>query len=160
MKRNRGLIIFSLTVILLGSLTGCRVSDYQSSIYNDDSKIVKQADSYSFRNRIGSTSNDKTEMRFGTFYGVDSIWSMDAKADDIVNIEYDIKIERGNFKVVLINPDNKVTTIAEGSKSGKEELKLQNGKSRVKVVGNNAKGAIKLSVKGGENVKIRKAKDL
>jgi hypothetical protein len=158
-KRNRKLIIFSLTVILLVTLTGCRVSDYQSSIYNDNSKIIKQADSYNFKNRIGSTSNDKSEMKFGTFYGVDSIWSIDAKADDIVNIEYDLKIERGNFKVVLISPDNKVTTIAEGNKSGKEELKLQDGKSRVKVVGNNAKGAIKLSAKGGENVKIRKAKD-
>lgn len=156
MKKCRLVIVFSLLMSLMFILSGCAVSEFQKTVYNDDSKIVKQADSYNFRSRVGTTTNEKSEIKFTTFYGMDTLWSIEAKEEAAITVEYELKIEKGNFKIVLIGPDNKVITITDGGKSGKQELKLQKGNSRIKIVGKDAKGQVKMYIKGDRNLKIKK----
>jgi hypothetical protein len=155
MKWNGKLAVFSLLLSVVFYLTGCSVSKFQKSVYNDDSKIVKQADSYNFRTRSGTTANEKTEIKFGTFYGMDTLWTIETKEEANVIIEYDIKLEKGNFKIVLIGPDNKISTIADSTKTGKQELKLQKGSSRIKIVGNDAKGEVKIYIKADKSIKVK-----
>ncbi len=155
MKIYRKTALFSLFFSLVFYLTGCSISEFQKSIYNDDSKIVKQADSYSFKSRIGSTTNEKSDIKFATFYGMDTLWSVEAKEETIVNLEYDLKIEKGDFKVILVSPDNKVSTLVYGTKAGQQDLKLQKGSSRIKIVGRDAKGQVKLYMKGDKGLKIK-----
>lgn len=155
MRKIKKAIIFLSSILLTFSITGCSISEYQKSIYKDDSKIASQADSYSFRNRVGSTSSGKSSVKFGTFYGMDTLWTIEATKETSISLDIDVRVDSGDFKVVLINPDNRVIVIAEGQKSGTQELKLQMGKSRIKIVGSNAKGEAKLSIKDNNNIKIK-----
>jgi hypothetical protein len=156
MKKAALLVVFSLLVSLVLLLTGCSASEFQKSVYNDDSKLIKQADSYSYKSRVGSTTSEKSEIKFGSFFGMDTLWSIEAKEEAVVTLEYDIKIEKGDFKVVLIGPDNKVITIVDKGNSGKQELRLQKGNSRIKIVGKDAKGQVKINISGDRNLKIKK----
>jgi subtilisin-like proprotein convertase family protein len=155
LKRKNKIIGFITVLMCIFALGGCAVSDYQKSLYKDDSKIASQADSYSFRNRLGSASSGKASVKFGTFFGMDTLLAIEASQESTASLEVDVKINSGDFKVVLISPDNKVTTIAEGTKSGLQELKLQKGKSRIKIVGNNAKGEVKLNIKDNDYIKVK-----
>ena len=156
MKKLRLLVGFSLIVTMWLFLIGCSVSEFQESVYSDDSKITKQADSYNFRSRVGSTTSKKSEIKFVSFFGMDTLWSIEAKEEAVVTLEYDIKIEKGDFKVVLIGPDNKVIVIVDKGKSGKQELRLQKGNSRIKIVGKGAKGQVKINITGNKNIEIKK----
>ncbi|MCM0649139.1 hypothetical protein NBE98_12210 [Clostridium swellfunianum] len=150
-------ILISGFLLLAGLvLSGCTVSDFQKTVYNDDAKIAKKADSYNFKSRVGTTTSHRSEIKFGTFYGMDTLWSIDAKEQTEVTVDYDIKIEKGDFKVVLIGPDNKVITIVDGGKTGKQGIKVQKGNSRIKIVGRDAKGNIKIDITGDKNLKIKK----
>jgi hypothetical protein len=145
--------IISLMVVFTAG--GCSGSEYQRSLYKDDSKIISQSDSYSFKNRLENASNGKVTIRFGSFYGMDTLFTIEASKEAVAPLELDSKVDSGDFKVVLISPDNKVEILAEGTKSAKQEFKLQKGKSRIKIVGNNAKGEVKLNIKDNENIKIK-----
>lgn len=149
------ILVLITSLIFVFSAGGCSVSEYQRNLYKDDSKIISQSDSYNFKNRLGSNSNGKASIKFGTFYGMDTVFTIEASNEAVAMLEIDSKVDSGNFKVVLISPDNKVVILAEGTKSGAQELKLQKGKSRIKIVGNNAKGEVKLNIKDNENIKVK-----
>jgi hypothetical protein len=155
-KAFRKVVISLLLISLMLYLTGCSVSDYQKSIYDDDSKIASQADSYNFRSRSGNTSNEKTEVKFGAFYGADTLWTINANKDSVLTVEYDVKLEKGDFKVVLIDPDNKIIAIVSGQKAGEQEVKVKSGNSRIKIVGKNAKGQVKINITGNKDLKIKR----
>lgn len=146
-------IVLSLSLFLLG-VGGCNVSDYQKSIYSDNSKIAKEADSYTFNNRIGSTNKNETNIEFSAFTGMETIWIIEVKEEGSVSVNYESKIENGDFKTVLISPNGVLTNIFEQSKSGTSTLNLQKGKNRIKIVGNDAKGEVTLLIKIDEDMQI------
>jgi len=85
---------------------------------------------------------------------MDTIWKLETSQDTSVNIEYTSEISSGKFKVVLINPDDEVINILEQSTSGNRDVNLINGKSRIKIVGNNARGKLQLSISSNKDVKL------
>ena len=148
--------IFS-SIMLIGCLfisSSCGISTYQKSLYNDNSKIIKQGDSYSFLKRAENTYNNKTSVKFGTFYGMETIWTIDAKSEGNIKINYKTQIKGGKFKIVFITPENEIKTICEGTQNGSILIKAEMGKSRIKIVGNETKGECELSIFPDGNIKI------
>lgn len=41
-----------------------------------------------------------------------------------ITINYDSTVEKGNFKLVLINPENEIETILEGTDQSSKTIKL------------------------------------
>jgi hypothetical protein len=155
MRVFRSSVLFML-MLMISLVSGCQ--KYQRDIYDKDNKIAEQGDSYTFITRIGSTANDKMNAKFSGFYGMDSTWTIDASGEEIATMEVNAEVSKGRFKVVLISPDNKVHTVFEGSKNETIDLRLSKGISRIKIVGDEAKGNIEMSIKGNDKVKISKAK--
>lgn len=154
MKKNKFLTT-TLILVFLIILGGCsNISSYQKEIYDDDSKISKQGDSYSFALRSGSTNGNETEIKFITFNGMETLFNIDSKEEGTINLDYNSEINSGLFKLVLINPDDEIINIFEGSQNGSTTVNIKNGKSRLKIVGNDAKGEIKLLIKENGNIKI------
>jgi hypothetical protein len=153
MKKGIGVII--VLAIMVSIFAGC--TRYQRHIYNDDSKVAAAADSYSFGSRIGNTYDDKTKFKFSRFYGTETLWTVDAKEEGTITLEIKADVENGKFKAVLISPDKEVSTIFEGSKEEKLEVKVPKGKSRIKVVGDGAKGDISIKIKESDNIKVKKS---
>ncbi|WP_062197064.1 hypothetical protein [Massilibacterium senegalense] len=143
---RRKLFIFLLIMAMMMGVIGCSdITEKQKSIYNNDEKIIQQADSYTYTKRISTTRNNETKMRFQSFAGMETIYrEKDAKS---VIFEYDVTIQKGDFKIVLVTPEKKVVTLVEGSEKGSETIKLKNGENKIKIVGKDAKGTINYSVK-------------
>lgn len=116
--------------------------------------LVKESDSYSYNNDVQNIYKDKADIRFSSFYGDDTIWIMKADKDNTVDIKYAINISSGKFKLILIDPNDKVTVICEGSGNSSKTLDLPKGKNRIKIVGSAAKGKVSMELELGDGVSV------
>lgn len=149
-------LVLILSILVLTTLNGCsKISDYQKGIYDDSKEIVKQHDSFTFKVRIGNSMNNEASIKFSTFNGMETLWSINAKNNGSITLDYDAEIDKGDFKLVLITPDNEIVKIFEGSEEGEKRIDLIEGESRIKIVGKESKGKLTIYIKEEENVKIR-----
>lgn len=154
---NKWLSLLIITIISLVLISGCsRVNAYQKGIYGDFKKIVKQWDSYTYKKRVGSISNNEGNISFSKFSGMETLWNIRAGEESSITINYDFEIDKGDFKLVLINPKSGIE-ILKGSSNGEYEIELMEGKSRIKIVGREAKGKISIVLTSKGDVNIRKA---
>lgn len=144
-------IIISIVIVLGGIITINRFMDRfytgvnRKSIYTDNSKIVALNDNYSYLYKRGINEKGYTNMSF-KFSGMDTIWEISSKKDSTINIEFDSKIESGKFKVVLIDENNNVIKILEQSQEGSSKFNIKKGNSRIKIIGSDCKGELKMNI--------------
>lgn len=134
---------------------GCSpVVTYQNSIFDDESKIAKVEDSFTYLERQGEVLWKEAKINFTSFSGTDTIFKIktDREKDIVFNVESTIK--SGDFKLVLITSDNKVINIVSGTEEGSKTISLNKGTSRIKLVGKKAKGEIKINIDADEAVEI------
>lgn len=154
MRKKKNLIIIVIVIIsILGGFI-FTIGSYQKSIYEDNSKIISKFDSSFYLNQVSNKIGGVLKSKF-RFTGMDTVYKLNAKEDGTISVNYNVNITSGKFKIVLISPDNEVITILEGSGEGNKEILLTNGKSRLKLVGNNAKGNIEISINTKNNIKIK-----
>ncbi len=145
-------------ILLLCSFSGCTLDTGKADVYDNNEKIAKDGDSYSYVGRNESGSKNEITVKYGKFSGADTIWNIESEGQSEITIKYDSKVESGDFTGVLISPEKQVEDILVGTKTGERTIKLIEGKYRFKFVGNKAKGKIEISIKTEEDeqVKIRK----
>jgi hypothetical protein len=144
-----------LLCLLVITLGGCSsISNYQKSIYNDDTKIAKEADSYSYLKRVGNVKDNKVTLTFEKFNGSDTIWTINTKEDGSINVNFSADIEKGGFKAVIITADNKVSNIFENTINGSREIRVLKGKNRLKFIGDGASGEINITINLGKDMNL------
>ncbi|AKN30383.1 50S ribosomal protein L7ae [Clostridium carboxidivorans P7] len=136
-KRKRTLIAAVAMVVSL--LVGCS-NDVADKVYDDNSKICKEYDTFGMDN-----SNEKVEQGLYKanlkISGDTTIWEYKSDKDFDLKVPYNLSVKSGKGKIVLISPDNKVTTLVEKSSKadngGKESmmLSIKKGNNRIKLVG-------------------------
>jgi len=142
--------IFMLVAIL--AIAGIFLLNYQTDnmqkgLYDKDSAINQEGDTHSYRHYDQSEAVDhKLVLRYGTFDGYDTFYHINVTKAGQATIKYDVKVDRGRFKIVLAAPERKLTKIAEGSGAGSKTIKLEPGEYLIKIVGDKATGDIKMSV--------------
>lgn len=142
---SKSLLLTCLLFTLL-IMSGCTLTDpYQKSVYNDNAKIAREADSYSFASRVGKTEGNKLDINFSDFYGKQTIWQIAAAEDCILetNVQSDVT---GQFKICLVNPDKEVAIISEGTNTEKISLNVPKGANSIAIVGNNASGRVSFTI--------------
>lgn len=143
-----GLLLFVIIVGLLNIIPLAKshyIGKNQRNIYNDDLKIIDQGDSYSFLYKEDISQGNSVDLKF-KFIGSDTLWEIETNNEATLNIKYNSNISSGKFKVVLITPENEIINILNESDSGQKEIKLTNGKSRIKMVGLDAEGSLKANI--------------
>ncbi len=145
-------------LLLLVTFNGCTLDTGKADIYNDNEKIARDGDNYTYVGRNESGSKNEITVKYGKFSGAETIWTIESEGNSEVIIKYDSKVESGDFKGVLINPQKHIEDILVGTESGEKTIKLTEGKYRFKFVGDKAKGEIEISIKDEHknHVKIRK----
>ena len=110
--------------------------NYKSDYYYDDKLISLQADSYSYKSRIGSFD----DLQFRNFYGTETVYNI----YDNNNLEFviDYHKNRGKFKVVFIDENNNIDELIPG-KYNSNELPSS---GRIKIVGDNASGYFQFKI--------------
>ena len=160
MKIHKNLILFILIIlIILISMTiisrnksGTR---YQNSIFNDENKIIKEADSFSYGEKLGNVKGNKIDIKFNSFSGMDTICDIIADEESNVVFNFESIIEKGNFKVVVITPDDKIIDILNDTEEGSETILLKQGISKLKFIGKKSNGETKINVNSKSEVEIK-----
>lgn len=133
------------------------IDNKQSKVYNNDKEIVNTVDTYTYKVCDGDLNNsgNRKKLTFKYFVGMDTIGEVLTQKEDKIKINFNSNIEKGDFKAVLITPDNKIINIVEGSNKGSKTILLKKGKSRIKLVGRKASGSINIYTESSSNNKIK-----
>lgn len=146
-KLKHSIIILIITLGL--SITVKKVSEKfflgneDSCIYYNDCMIKSEKDSCTYLYSKGTNESGDTDISF-KFSGMDTIWCINSKNEVDVVFKYNAVIKEGDFKVVLINPDDSINEIIDSSEEGEITHLIKPGKTRVKIVGNKVSGSLKL----------------
>lgn len=156
MKLKNKTLLFCGLLILSFIFVSYGFNFWQKNIYNNSKKIVEQGDSYTYNKRtVNENNNDKIDWKYSGFSGDDTICILKPKEDGEITINYDSKVNHGNFKMVLVSPKKQeIKTIFEGTEEGSETIKLLKDEYRIKIVGKNAEGEIKFSINENKNIEI------
>ena len=145
-KRKKAHIVSFLCIIAAAILC---VLLFQSPIFNpgriyhDDSLLVKENENYHAIKSVGVPINEGSEGRFsiGRFSGSRTINIIQIEEGESLSYSWDVLVERGKFKIVLVDTQNAkiIETICEGSGKGSmNDYNLPAGEYRVKFVGDYA----------------------
>lgn len=155
LKLRNKILLFIGILILLDIIVSCVFNVWQKNIYNNNKKIAQQGDDYTYSRTSSENSNDKIDWNYSDFSGDDTVWILNSKEDCEITINYHSTVDNGKFKVVLANPKKEeVEDILEGTEEGNKTIKLSKEEYRIKIVGKNAEGQIKLSINENKNVEI------
>jgi hypothetical protein len=149
----------SILLFLLLFTGSSRTYSYQKTVYDDVSKISAQGDSYTFKSRQGEIGENQSVLKFDGFYGKRSLWEVELPNDDRIHMEIQTKIDKGRFKICVINDKNEVWIISENSVNETQELALQKGKYYICMVGDKAEGEMDMTLSADKNVELRPLDD-
>ena len=149
-----------IVVTLIFGLTACD-SKSIADIYDNDSKIAGNSNSYNLINCEQSIEEQNYKCCIEKFEGMDTVWICDAAEAVSAELSFFASVYDGKMKLVLIAPDGSLTTIAELTPETKLEdfinytINLKKGKNRIKVVaGKDTKFDIDLFIPIGEFEKL------
>ena len=132
-------------------------STSMADMYDNDSKIAGNSNSYNLKNCEQHIDGQNYQCRIEKLEGMDTVWTYDAAEDVSAELSYSVSVYNGKMKLVLIAPDDSLTTIAEitaetaSEASQKHTVHLKKGKNRIKVVAaKDTKLDIELSIPIGE----------
>lgn len=156
MKSRFKMGLLACLILLCTAASGCaKISAYQKSIYDDDTKIAARADSYSFVKRTGNFHDDTLSINFKGFSGKQTLWEINAKEDGEVSMDYRATLMSGKLKTCLITTEKEVVMITEATRSGTKSLSVHKGKSYITIVGNGADGSIEISLTAQDGISLR-----
>lgn len=130
------------------------VSETYTGIYDGDSKISRGVGTSYYKAYALSPLDNVISGNMDTFYGEDIIWMLNAKNNAKLVLDFDCKISKGKFKIVLIGPDNTVEKISEQPSKGSQTINLKEGLNKVAMVGYNAGGDIAIRIQSMENAEL------
>lgn len=152
---RKKLILIFVTVLLVLSVTGC--VNGANLIYDNETKLAADYNTFSITDRRQNHDGQFLTCTIGRFEGMFNLWTYKAAEETDLDIEYFLNVSGGEAKLVLIGPDDTITTLVEVTpETGMENaqtatLHLQAGKNRIKVVGRHSNGVeLTLSIPEGE----------
>ena len=135
-----------LTTILLLILVGCSIDPQKKIIFDRDSRIVQDGDSYHFTDRIGKVDENDVDLTYSGFYGVQTLWVIKTEKMQEITIDYNSQVKSGDFKIVVVTPKREVQTITQQKSKGMYKFVAVKGTYKVKIVGRKANGEIQLKL--------------
>lgn len=114
------------------------------NVYDKPDKLKGSSSSYSATYYNVFNRLDEYEGRIKNFTGVANLYDLEV-TDGVISVEYDISVTGGRFKIIATD-GNEIYTIAEGTSSGKSDVKVNNGSYRLRIVGDDANVTLYLKI--------------
>lgn len=153
-KRKKAYIVSLLCIIVAAVL--CFLLFYlpvfnPGRIYYNDNLILSKTDSYHSEKTIQMPIDGDSEgnFSFGNFSGLKTVKTIMLHEDGSLFYSWDVNVESGHFKIVLIDIESQkiLETICDGSGYGNSEIhNLPNGEYCIKFVGDNTTVSGKFSI--------------
>ena len=154
MRRSKVMVrLICVVWVIISLLSGCKAAVYDDikmthdAIYADDIQIADDQDKvfYTMSNKSSSGETNYSN-RFGSFSGKDTVWTIQSESGGTLNLSYDVSVQQGECKLVLVDPEGEVQILQEGEGVGEANLTVSQGESRLMTVGKSAKGAVTMDI--------------
>ncbi len=149
MKKVLGWVVLGLAVFLLFSCT----TDY-ARLFNNQGALLAEEDQFYFRIRNGRIAPG---MEFQDYSGINTIWVLNSPNESWITCSYDLQIDKGRFKVILISPAGEIFNIVETSESGIRTINLLPGESRIRIAGSRTTGNIEFYLETGPGIEEQRS---
>lgn len=158
MISKKKMLIFISLIISISMLIGC--NNTMDNIYNDNSKIVKEGDTFGL-DETHEVAKNGIYKGIVKLSGTGTIWTYKSDKNLNLKVPYTFSVKSGKAKIVLISPNNKVTVLVENTgKNTEGEIKkltipIKKGNNRIKLVGyKKANITLEIHIDKGEFQKI------
>ncbi|WP_454054640.1 50S ribosomal protein L7ae [Clostridium sp. Marseille-Q7071] len=137
-KKRKILVI--ITIIMINLLIGCGKNNFMDRVYNDDSKIANDSDTFEL-DKSDETIEEGVYKGKVKLSGSGTIWTYESDEDFDLQVPYILSVKSGKAKIVLISPDNTVVTLVENTAKSSVEgnttltIPIKKGINRIKLVG-------------------------
>lgn len=75
MRSYNKFILWMLVILVVINIAACNsVVKYQNSIFHDESKIVREGDSYTYGSKVGNSRGNEYDIKFTSFSGMETIY--------------------------------------------------------------------------------------
>lgn len=143
--------------LVTGLLAACAPDSGKADIFEDDARIAEEGDTFSYAIRNApTTAESQLNLTYTKFSGMETIWTLTAATESLAAFEYTSNVKSGDFKVVLIDPEDRVSVLVNGSMDGSQSFRLSPGEYRVKVVGRKTDGQIKFTLSLDADVVLKR----
>ncbi len=156
MKKVKRLFIL---IIMLPFLIGCHsFSASQDKIFDDDSLIVKEGDSYTYKDRLGGFETNlepdtsriveiHITLEYSKFYGKETFFTITVNEQETMSLNViSTTTGEGRLKFCWIHPDQSITIIFTNTFIQSLSQVLEVGKNRFALVGYDANGSLTMDV--------------
>ncbi|PKM88892.1 MAG: hypothetical protein CVU87_06435 [Firmicutes bacterium HGW-Firmicutes-12] len=133
-------------IIFLSILLGCGIDEEKKEIYDNETSIVQEGDTFSFYKRIGKADEKQVNIKYSRFFGVQTLWAIQVEEKSEIELNYKSQVKSGDFKVVIVTPKQELLNIAEQNSTGSVIVAASKGKYSIKIVGKNANGNIQINL--------------
>ena len=133
----RGKLTAALALLAAFSISGCSGSQ-MADLYDNEKEISSDSNSFNLDGIQQNIEEEKWTASVERLEGMDTVWSWEAQETTEAEFSYEITLYSGKLKVVLIDPEGALTTLAEcdspGEQNAQESISLEKGESRIKLV--------------------------
>lgn len=114
-----------------------------SQVYNNEQLLAKELNTASKKNYKKNKQDEMITITCEKMTGMDTLWKYNTLEDITIQMNYSLQVTSGKAKLILVQPDNTLITLAEESAMDNQqintmeqkcELDLKKGKNRIKIV--------------------------
>ena len=151
-------ISIMLVIGMMMCFGGCggAASDSMSDIYYDNEKLGSYYSSYKMSDFTQEIEGSQISGTYEKLNGMVLLWNYEVEEDIALDVNYSMKVSQGKAKLVMIDPDGAVVTIAELSNGvtadvmKTQSFSMHDGLYRLKLVGtDNAVVDFAVEIAGG-----------
>lgn len=136
----RKIITLIITAVLCLTLAGCDI-EFTESQYNSDKLIAQNGDNGLSKMSVMTTKNNNLTFTVEEFKGTKTLWTREYISGGEAAVDVKFTLGAGKAKLVHINANGEVVTIAECTpetgieRSAEFIVTMTKGKNRLKLVG-------------------------
>lgn len=156
MKRMMSIMLVIGMMMCFGGCSNAS-SDSMADIYYDNEKLGSYYSSYQMSDFTQEVDGNRISGIYKNLNGMVMLWNYEVEEDIALDVNYSMKVSQGKVKLVIVDPDGNVVTIAElsngvtGDMMKTQSFSLHEGLYRVKLVGTeNATVDFELEIAGGD----------
>lgn len=114
----------------------------RTNLYDNDKKLAADFNTYNLVNARYNIEEQRIYGTFDTFEGMINLWEYEVSEEQELTVDYTLHVTEGKVKLVLITPDDTVTTLVERTAESESEeaegtctITVKAGNNRIKIVG-------------------------
>lgn len=140
------LVVLVIALVIPGSplLTFFSAGSQNHQVYDNQTRLVSQADSYTYANRKGTTGPVALDLTFN-LDGIETLWELTCTKDTTLSYTSDLNLKSGRAKLILVGDDDTLHTLVEGNQAGDFSLPISKGHYRVRIVADQGIGQVLLN---------------